>query len=211
MQLKFRIGDLASYAARRANEDQVVAGYFREAGNEDTVGTSAQCSCGKTREAYGLTPTGNVLVGCRDGGTFIHVVTLPLSAAGCIWPGVTDRSEATFDFNSAVAYSLARGLDVPIRFRGRTPGPILTGGGTVYRSGSSVPVYPSSESAREGESAWAPSPELISEMYAARNRRFDYRIEAARAAEAVPVPEPTEEYVEVRPVTRPQFRKRGVA
>lgn len=208
-QLKFRISDLSSFAARRANEDAVVLAALQA--GRGPFQTCGQCQCGRPREAVRATSFGNILVGCRGEGDHEHIVTVPLAAAGTIWPGSIGGSDA-FDFNSAVAYGVQRKLDVPARFRGCVAGPVLIGGGTVYLPGDEFPTYPRLiQSEPNGKaSEWVPA-DLILMLYRDVGDRFQIGIDhAAQPAMTVPVAI-DEEFIDVRPEGKPRFRKRGAA
>lgn len=204
-QLKFRITDLNSFAVRRANEDAVVLAALRA--GRGPFGTPATCHCGRPREAVRVTPGGHVLLGCRGEGDHEHLVATTLAAAGASWP----RAGFEFDYNSAVAYGVARCLDVPARFRGCVAGPVLIGGGTVYLPGDEFPTYSSDVKPAAGEPAWDPSG-LVDLLYRDLVGRFQTGIDP----DPIKFPEPVvqaqpEEFVEVRPQGRPKFRKRGAA
>lgn len=194
---QFRLQDASFFARRRANEDAVVAAHFAQA-KARPLKTCATCSCGKPREAIGLTPSGNVSLGCRDQGVARHLVTVPLAAAGAIIHDV-DRSPEAFDLNTAVAYALAKRYDVPAKLRGCRAGPILTGGGTIYRPGSTEPEYPS-----KAESAFAGK--YIAAMYAEAGNQNGVIVDSN--FESIAVADAAEEIIEVRPSGR-GLKKRG--
>lgn len=139
----FRLTDCGSHSKVAANELAVILNHFSDL---ESPKTCATCSCGKPRVCFEISGQGLARLSCginRVGWS--HVVAVAPEHAGMIYPGCPAKLPGVVAFNLAVAYGAHRGFDVPDKVVGSIAGPILTGGGTVYRSGrSAMPVYPSS-------------------------------------------------------------------
>lgn len=135
----FRLSDCGSHPKKAANELALIRRHFTA-----PVPTCAVCTCGKPRFCFEISGQGLARLSCEFLKVgYRHVVAVRPEHAGMIWPGCPAKTPEIVSFNLAVAYGAHRGFDLPAKCAGAVAGPILTGGGTIYRPNVLLPVYPS--------------------------------------------------------------------